>query len=125
MLLGAMLAGQAFANAPVAAVHALAYPLGGHFHIPHGLSNSLVLPPVLNFNLSAAKDHYSELACQLGLCSKENDPFDNANVFRDALVKLIDIVELPTRLRDCGVNAQDLPVLAKDCLLYTSPSPRD
>ena len=44
MLLGAMLAGQAFANAPVAAVHALAYPLGGHYHIPHGLSNSLVLP---------------------------------------------------------------------------------
>ena len=119
MLLGAMLAGQAFANAPVAAVHALAYPLGGHFHIPHGLSNSLVLPPVLNFNLSAAKDHYSELACQLGLCSKENDPFDNANVFRDALVKLIDIVELPTRLRDCGVNAQDLPVLAKDAMLQT------
>ena len=50
MLLGAMLAGQAFANAPVAAVHALAYPLGGHYHIPHGLSNSLVLPSVLEFN---------------------------------------------------------------------------
>jgi alcohol dehydrogenase len=44
MLLGAMLAGQAFANAPVAAVHALAYPLGGRFHLPHGLSNALVLP---------------------------------------------------------------------------------
>ena len=50
MLLGAMLAGQAFANAPVAAVHALAYPLGGNYHIPHGLSNSLVLPHVLRFN---------------------------------------------------------------------------
>ena len=50
MLLGACLAGQAFANAPVAAVHALAYPLGGHYHIPHGLSNSLVLPTVLEFN---------------------------------------------------------------------------
>src|SRR5690606_39209509 len=49
MLLGAMLAGQAFANAPVAAVHALAYPLGGIFHIPHGLSNSLVLPHVMRF----------------------------------------------------------------------------
>ena len=44
VLLGAMLAGQAFANAPVAAVHALAYPLGGVFHLPHGLSNALVLP---------------------------------------------------------------------------------
>ena len=56
MLLGAMLAGQAFANAPVAAVHALAYPLGGNYHIPHGLSNSLVLPHVLRFNAPEAAD---------------------------------------------------------------------
>ncbi|TVP60321.1 MAG: iron-containing alcohol dehydrogenase, partial [Halomonadaceae bacterium] len=54
MLLGALLAGQAFANAPVAAVQALAYPLGGHFHFPHGLSNALVLPYVLRFNASVA-----------------------------------------------------------------------
>ena len=50
MLLGSMLAGMAFANSPVAAVHALAYPLGGSFHITHGLSNALVLPAVLRFN---------------------------------------------------------------------------
>ena len=62
MLLGACLAGQAFSNAPVAAVHALAYPIGGIFHVPHGLSNSLVLPHVLRFNLPHAADHYAELA---------------------------------------------------------------
>ena len=62
MLLGAMLAGQAFANAPVAAVHALAYPLGGNYHIPHGLSNSLVLPHVLRFNGLEAGHQYAELA---------------------------------------------------------------
>ena len=56
MLLGAMLAGQAFANAPVAAVHALAYPVGARFHVPHGLSNSLVLPEVIKFNAPAAQD---------------------------------------------------------------------
>ncbi|MCP5775386.1 iron-containing alcohol dehydrogenase, partial [Klebsiella pneumoniae] len=50
MLVGSMLAGQAFANAPVAAVHALAYPLGGHFHLSHGHSNALVLTEVLKFN---------------------------------------------------------------------------
>jgi alcohol dehydrogenase len=54
MLLGACLAGQAFSNAPVAAVHALAYPIGGIFHVPHGLSNSLVLPHVMRFNMPAA-----------------------------------------------------------------------
>lgn len=47
MLIGSMLAGQAFVNSPVVAVHALAYPVGGTFHVPHGLSNALVLPHVL------------------------------------------------------------------------------
>jgi alcohol dehydrogenase class IV len=55
-------AGQAFSNSPVAAVHALAYPIGGIFHVPHGLSNSLVLPHVLRFNMPAALDHYAEIA---------------------------------------------------------------
>ena len=64
MLIGAMLAGKAFANSPVAAVHALAYPIGGTFHISHGLSNSLVLPYVLRFNSvdSKASKNYAELA---------------------------------------------------------------
>ena len=62
MLMGSMLAGMAFANAPVAAVHALAYPLGGHFHVLHGLSNALVLPYVLEFNMPEASAAYAELA---------------------------------------------------------------
>ena len=64
MLIGAMLAGKAFANSPVAAVHALAYPIGGTFHVSHGLSNSLVLPYVLRFNSvdSKASKDYAELA---------------------------------------------------------------
>ena len=63
MLLAAHLAGVAFANAPVAGVHALAYPLGGHFHVPHGLSNALMLPHVLGHNLRAAMPLYAELGC--------------------------------------------------------------
>jgi len=62
MLLGSMLAGMAFANAPVAAVHALAYPIGAIFHVPHGLSNALVLMGVLRFNLPEAQGLYAELA---------------------------------------------------------------
>ena len=61
MLLGSMLAGQAFANAPVGAVHALAYPLGGHFHLSHGHTNALVLLEVLKFNAPDAKHLYAEL----------------------------------------------------------------
>ena len=61
MLLGSMLAGQAFANSPVAAVHALAYPIGGHYKVPHGLSNALVLPHVLRFNAEVAPQAYADL----------------------------------------------------------------
>ncbi len=62
MLLGAHLAGLAFSNAPVAGVHALAYPLGGLHHLPHGLTNALMLRHVLGHNLEAAREHYAELA---------------------------------------------------------------
>lgn len=62
MLLGSTLAGQALANLPVAAVHALAYPIGGMFHIPHGLSNGLMLPHVLHYNAPSASYLYAELS---------------------------------------------------------------
>lgn len=107
MLLGAHLAGQAFTNAPVAAVHALAYPLGGHFGVPHGLSNSLVLPEVVRFNMPSAVDLYKELAL---LISTE----PRLDI---ALSQLIDDLALPTLLRDVGVTENDLDLLAQDAML--------
>ena len=62
MLEGSLLAGMAFANAPVGAVHALAYPLGARFHLPHGLCNALMLPHVLAFNLETNPELYAPLA---------------------------------------------------------------
>jgi alcohol dehydrogenase len=110
MLLGAMLAGQAFANAPVAAVHALAYPLGGHFHIPHGLSNSLVLPSVLHFNMPVAENLYGELA-----------PFvsgrSGAGALVDELVSIIADTGLPATLAAADVPESALEMLAKDAML--------
>ena len=117
MLLGACLAGQAFANAPVAAVHALAYPLGGHFHIPHGLSNSLVLPHVLGFNAEVAAPLYAELA-PLVLGAKLR-PGDTASLAEQLIAELADFGErsgLPTRLRDAGVAQDCLAQLARDAM---------
>ncbi|MDH4570354.1 iron-containing alcohol dehydrogenase [Pseudomonas sp. BN414] len=118
MLLGACLAGQAFANAPVAAVHALAYPLGGHFHIPHGLSNALVLPHVLRFNAEVAAPLYAELA-PLVLGSKLK-PGSEAELTEQLIHELAAFSErsgLPTRLRDAGVPEAMLPRLASDAML--------
>ncbi|PJI48217.1 MAG: alcohol dehydrogenase [Pseudomonas sp.] len=116
MLLGACLAGQAFANAPVAAVHALAYPLGGHFHIPHGLSNALVLPEVIRFNAPDAGALYAELAPLL-LGERLRSDADRTEQFIAELADLSPRSGLPSRLRDAGVPEDSLPRLAADAML--------
>ncbi|MFK7828557.1 MAG: iron-containing alcohol dehydrogenase [Congregibacter sp.] len=117
MLLGAMQAGQAFANAPVAAVHALAYPLGGHYHIPHGLSNSLVLPSVLRFNLPEACGLYAELAeLVIGSAVTGSDEA-RAELLISALETLIPELGLPATLAAAGVRRESLETLAEDAML--------
>jgi len=117
MLLGAMMAGQAFANAPVAAVHALAYPLGGQFHISHGLSNSLVLPDVMRFNISQAAQLYAELAPSI---MGDNVPLGSDTELASALIEyiaaMIADLGLPTRLRDVDIPESALNGLAEDAM---------
>lgn len=128
MLLGSMLAGQAFANAPVAAVHALAYPLGGHFHIPHGLSNALVLPHVLRFNAVTAPEPYAEMAPHAFPHLAALQGQERAAAFCEALADLSRNCELPQRLRDMTITQDWLPRLARDAmnqtrLLVNNPRP--
>jgi alcohol dehydrogenase len=112
MLLGSLFAGQAFANAPVGAVHALAYPLGGHYHIPHGLSNSLMLPAVLAFNCRAADALYAELTAELPGAVEPT-----AEAFIAWLENLIADSGLPATLHQAQVAEDDLPMLASDAML--------
>lgn len=116
MLHGSMLAGMAFANAPVAAVHALAYPLGGQFHLPHGLSNALVLLPVLEFNLPATEALYGELApAVLGGALPATDGA-SARDFLEAIGALLADLPLERTLGEVGVRGADLPALATDAM---------
>ncbi len=115
MLLGAMLAGQAFANSPVGAVHGLAYPLGGIFHVPHGLSNSLMLEPVLKFNAPNAARLYAELAPCVGACAEGSDEARTTQ-FIDRLVEIIVATGVERRLREVGVSHNDLPRMAEDAM---------
>lgn len=119
MLLGSMLAGQSFANSPVAAVHALAYPIGGHFHVPHGLSNALVLPHVLRFNTKVAPQPYAELApfAFPDLAGLEGQA--RAEAFCDAMADLSKRCGLQQRLRDMDIPEAILPKLASDAMNQT------
>lgn len=118
MLLGAMLAGMAFANSPVAAVHALAYPIGARFHVPHGLSNSLVLPAVLRFNAEAAPELYAQLA-DIVVPGVRGTTSEKTTALVRHLAALPAELGLPTRLADVGIVEADLPSLAEDAMLQT------
>lgn len=116
MLLGSMLAGMAFANAPVAAVHALAYPLGGHFHVPHGLSNALVLPYVLDFNMSEASGLYSELAPIIFRDTEGKSDAEKCEAMVEGFKKMGPELGMQSKLAEVGVNHNQLPMLAEDAM---------
>ena len=118
MLLGAMLAGQAFSNAPVAAVHALAYPIGGMFHVSHGLSNALVLPHVLRFNLGHATPLYAERAAIVApqVTGGEEARAEGLITALQALAAETGIVRT---LREVGIAEADLDGLAEAAMQQT------
>ncbi len=120
MLLGAMLAGQAFANSPVAAVHALAYPIGSLFHIPHGLSNSLVLPHVMRFNAEHCADQYLQLAPiifpNMDLSGSTQKICTN---FIEQIESLIKKLGLETKLSQVDIQSSEIEKLAEEAMKQT------
>lgn len=115
MLLGAMLAGQAFTNSPVGAVHGMAYPLGALFHIPHGLSNSLMLEPVLRFSAPAAAPLYAELGDVIGANATGNYA-ERADAFIGRLMEIVAATGVERRLSNLGISHNDLPRMAEDAM---------
>lgn len=128
MLLGSLMAGIAFANSPVGAVHALAYPLGGHYQLPHGLANALMLVPTLRFNLPSATSLYAELGRVILPGSADRDDAAVARRFIDEMDRLGAKMPLARNLRAAGVREADLDALATDAMnvqrLLTN-NPRD
>ncbi len=128
MLLGAHLAGIAFSNARVGGVHALAYPLGGLFHLPHGLTNALMLRPVLDHNAEAARELYAELAPILDPACERQGTQARARHFIDGVCQLAADTGVSLRLRDHGVGEDALDTLASEAmkqtrLLVNNPGP--
>lgn len=120
MLLGSMMAGQAFANSPVAAVHALAYPIGSLFHVPHGLSNALVLPNVMRFNAQVCAREYAELAPHIfpDIDLGKNEELVTAELI-ERLGQLNIELGLAPGLRHVGIGEKDIEKLATDAMNQT------
>jgi len=119
MALGSMLAGQAFANSPVAAVHALAYPLGARFKLPHGLTNALMLPHVLRFNCEGAPTLYRPVAQALFPDLGDTSPDQVQTELIDRLQKLSTDLGLPQSLREVDVPRSAIADLAMDAMRQT------
>jgi alcohol dehydrogenase class IV len=119
MLRGAMLAGMAFANAGVTAVHAFAYPIGAEFHIPHGIANTIMLVPVMRFNQSGNLDRFARLATFLGQDITGLSAREAAAKAVQALTELAEDLRVPQHLAEYGVTETDVPMLAAGVLKVT------
>ncbi len=116
--MGSMLGGFCLGPVNTAAVHALSYPLGSMFHLPHGLSNALLLPYVMEFNYSAAPKKYAEVAIALG-CSRQDSDEQTAKAGIAKVRELIEACGIPASLRDVGIPKEAIPQMAEDALKIT------
>ncbi|MEP4891275.1 MAG: iron-containing alcohol dehydrogenase [Aliiglaciecola sp.] len=117
MATASLMAGLAFGNAGVGAVHALAYPLGGRYHISHGVSNALMLPYVMQWNKSACLDRFADIATALSTPISTED--DGDTVAAKVIQQLHDLctkVGIPKGMKSLGVKYEDIPELAKEAI---------
>lgn len=119
MLEGSLLAGMAFANAGVTAVHAFAYPIGAEFHIPHGIANSIMLIPVMEFNMMGNLGKFSRMAAFLQANTVGLNQREAALLTIKALQELYDDLQLPKKLSAYGVKDADIPALAEGVMKVT------
>lgn len=113
--LGSVYGGICLGPVNTAGVHALSYPLGSLYHLPHGLSNALLLPYVMEFNIEACACRYAKVAVALGCERKEND-LATAKAGVEKIKKLIVDCGLPLRLRDVSVEFDAIPSMAEDAM---------
>ncbi len=116
--MGSLLGGFCLGPVNTAGVHALSYPLGSMFHLPHGLSNALLLPYVMEFNLPAAPGRYAGVARALG-CSNGKDDLELALKGIQKIQLLIKQCGIPARLRDVGITQDAIPQMATDAMKIT------
>ena len=120
LALGSLYGGLCLGPVNTAAVHALAYPLAGQFHVPHGVSNAVLLPHVLRFNLPQAPERYAEVARALGVeRNGDKSALEVAEQGVERLVQLSQACGLPQRLSELGVPPAAIPALAKAAMQVT------
>jgi len=114
MLHGSCLAGIAFTNGGLGAVHALSHPIGSHYHLPHGLSCALFLRQVLKENKDAALEKYGVLLETLGISTQGLSPDECAERLIEAVDLFLKRAGIPTRLSEIGIKHEIQPMMMED-----------
>lgn len=124
MMLGATLAGVAFSNASVALVHGMSRPIGAFYHVPHGLSNAMLLPMVTEYSIPAAAERYADCARAMGVASQDDADAVANNKLMDELYAINDELQVPTP-EQFGIDRDhffnNLSVMAEQALASGSP----
>jgi alcohol dehydrogenase class IV len=118
LALGSLFGGLCLGPVNTGAVHALAYPLGGEFHVAHGVSNALLLPHVLRFNLPTAPERYAEIALALGVQPARSAQATAARGV-ERLAQLSQQCAVPQKLSEVGVPRHAIPRMAKAAMTVT------
>jgi alcohol dehydrogenase class IV len=128
MSLASLLAGLAFASGGLGAVHALAYPLGTEYHLPHGRTNAIMLPHVMEFNLIGNRSRYALIGDMMGKGEVIIDSKARIAKAVEGVIELLDDVQIPYHLRDYGIPKEAIPKLVdggmKQARLFV-PNPRN
>ncbi len=114
--MGSMLGGFCLGPVNTAAVHALSYPLGSTFHLAHGLSNALLLPYVMEFNVPAAPEKYAGVAVALG-CERQADHLSTAKAGIQKIREIIAACNIPSTLKEVGISRDSIPQMAQEAML--------
>jgi lactaldehyde reductase len=127
MSIAQYVAGMGFSNVGLGIVHSMAHPLGAVYDIPHGVANALLLPTVMEFNMSACIDKYVDIAKAMGVDTTGMSKEEAAQAAVDAVRKLAVDVGIPQTLREINIPEEGLPKLAKDALadVCTGGNPKD
>jgi alcohol dehydrogenase len=121
MLMGSLLAGKALATAGVGLVHAMAYPLGGMFNIPHGLANAVLLPFVVDYNIIGNPEKYARVAEIMGFAGAGLPLRESAQIAVEAIFQMNQDVAIPANLEEIGITADKIPEMAEIALTVTRP----
>lgn len=128
MLLAAFYGGMCIASSSTVAVHALSYPLGGKYRIPHGISNAILLPYVMEYNADYVEDKFKDVALAMGIDIKNKNCNEISKEVINEIFKMTEDIKIPRDLKKYGITKDDLENLVEGAsgvtrLLDNNPKP--